>query len=291
MFRHQSPASVSVLVGLLSIAAHGALADDGDDREAEKSKARLEYLVTAAGRFSVISEGINDAEAKLITPALLRWSNPHSSSRDGVLVAYSRGGRPEVLAQFVINNPDVTIHEFEPVSDRVPRLVRDSRTVWTPGNLENEFRPFDDVAAPSENPTIRTTQMRQIARRFKVFDDHGWKETVRHPLRLLTQPMLRYEDAEAGIIDGALFTFALATDPEANLLVEAYETPDGPKWRYSFSAMSIYHLQSYLDDELVWDKPDRRVFCNSSSLHFACPYRREADDISLQGMMPAPNKK
>ena len=79
-------------------------------------------------------------------------------------------------------------------------------------------------------------------------------------LRLLTKPLYRYE-ATGDLIDGALFGFVLATDPEALLMIEAYKTADGAQWRYAFHApMTVYGLVARLDGTEVWNRPENRVW-------------------------------
>lgn len=116
--------------------------------------------------------------------------------------------------------------------------------------------------------------MRKIAEDFNVMDDHGWTTKVRQPLRLLRQPVHRYSDAEVGIIDGAIFSYVLGTDPEANLLLEAYAATDGPRWRFTFSPQTIYGMQAFRDETMVWEIGERRIFCDSTAIQYVCPYHR-----------------
>ena len=51
-------------------------------------------------------------------------------------------------------------------------------------------------------------------------------------MRLLAQPIYRYENTKGDLIDGGLFVFVLGTDPEAFLLIEARRPQSGaPEWR------------------------------------------------------------
>ena len=46
-------------------------------------------------------------------------------------------------------------------------------------------------------------------------------------MRLLTEPLYRYENTKGDLIDGGLFAFVVATDPDAFLLIEARRTKGG----------------------------------------------------------------
>ncbi len=72
------------------------------------------------------------------------------------------------------------------------------------------------AAAPATTPAERLRQMRDLAREFHIVME---TESGRSDLRLLTQPVYRYEAKT----DGALFAFVLTTDPEAWLLIEERE--------------------------------------------------------------------
>jgi hypothetical protein len=71
-------------------------------------------------------------------------------------------------------------------------------------------------------------------------------------LRLLPQPLLRYESKHHGVIDGALFALVEATDPEALLVLEARESGGEAEWQYAFARMNSLWLGAKLDDTNVW---------------------------------------
>lgn len=254
----------------------------------QAAQQRFEFMRTALQRYELTVDG--EAAPMEATP-LLRWTNPQSNVKDGMLVAYSRGGRPDVLAQLAMYSPKTVMQEFQSTSEATVEMRRDGRLMWNPAGPVIEFRTLNGAAPPSERPALRTAQMRAIAGEFEIFDDFGWKETVRQTLRLLPRAIYRYEDPQANIIDGAIFTYVIGTDPECNLFLEADSTADGPRWRYAFRPMSIYKLDAFRGDELVWSCPESRVFGSSSNHHYSCPYPRHPEDASLEGLFPDPAAK
>jgi hypothetical protein len=92
--------------------------------------------------------------------------------------------------------------------------------------------------------------MRDISRRFTARLTHPQKGST--ALRLLTQPVYRYEQAGGDVLDGALFAFGQGTDPEVFLFVEAEKMAAAPKWRYALARMNMFQLQVSLDDQEVW---------------------------------------
>jgi hypothetical protein len=64
---------------------------------------------------------------------------------------------------------------------------------------------------------------------------------------MLSQPIDRYEDTAAGIIDGAAFVFAYGTNPELLLLLEC----DASGWRFAAARMSWAETVVELDGAVV----------------------------------------
>ena len=99
---------------------------------------------------------------------------------------------------------------------------------------------------PAKQRTLRLTQMRRHAERFRAV--MGGKQPAE--MRLLTQPVFRtpaeLED------DVALFVYVQGTDPECVLLLEA--TAEG-KWRYAVTRQTKWPLFVELDGNQVADFP------------------------------------
>jgi hypothetical protein len=100
--------------------------------------------------------------------------------------------------------------------------------------------------------TQRLTQLRTLARRFSA-DCYHPRSGEPTELRLLTQPLYRYEDDKAGILDGAMFAFVVSNDPELLLVLEAVKAGGGPAgWRYSLARMSSLKETVKLDGKETW---------------------------------------
>jgi hypothetical protein len=111
------------------------------------------------------------------------------------------------------------------------------------------FVPLPDGPEPAGAPRQRLTQMRNSLRRFAV------NETYRgdlNSLRLMAQPIDRYEDRDAGIVDGGAFVFAYGTNPEMLVLLEC----DSASWRYAVLRMSWAESAVELDGRVVLQFPE-----------------------------------
>ena len=99
-------------------------------------------------------------------------------------------------------------------------------SVWLPkgGGLVGQKL---EGPAPADGKVQRLTQMRALAARFAVTCYDSNTNEPRE-LRLLTQPLYRFEAEKHKISDGALFAFVITNDPEMFLLLEA-ATDKGPE--------------------------------------------------------------
>ncbi len=179
------------------------------------------------------------------------------------------------------------IHEFHVTSDQPFELLRDDHVMWKSEISTIEFSELEGSSPPSDKKVARTTQMRNIAREFKLWDDHGWKETVRQPLRLMPQPVFRYTDESKNVTDGAVFVYAISNDPEAVLMLEACSKGDKTWWQYAFAPVTIYALEAKRNDEVIWTSPERRVFGRGFESQFVGPYQFASDDAPLKGLLPS----
>jgi hypothetical protein len=243
-----------------------ARADDADPpadskkaEESDESKARLKAMMDGLGEYRVEFPDQKESETpKLLAKPALRWSNTVSGTKDGIVGMWIGGGRPQVIVQFSQRN--VFIHEFCSTATGPFTMYRNGQPVWSPATAGVAMQPVPDAPPPADAAFKRLIQMRKIAERFEVIDDfrpnYTDPKTERHTLRLLTNPLYRYEPSPE-IIDGAVFGLVITTDPESLLLLEAHKTDKGAEWRYALTRMTVYALTGNLDGKQVWSAPER----------------------------------
>jgi hypothetical protein len=136
-----------------------------------------------------------------------------------------------------------------------PLALQDaSGAAWTPKTGSGALRrEIPETPTPAESKTQRLVQMRSLARRFSA-TCYAPRTDEPTQLRLLTQPLYRYTDDKAGLLDGALFALVVSNDPELFLVLEAVrdDKDSKPQWRYSLARMSSQKLSVVLDDKEVW---------------------------------------
>ena len=74
-------------------------------------------------------------------------------------------------------------------------------------------------------------------------------------MRLIPQPLHRYGGDEDALIDGALFVFVQATDPEVIVLLDARADETEPTWHYGLARMCGLPLEVRFGERVIWEAP------------------------------------
>ncbi|HET6881855.1 MAG TPA: hypothetical protein VFI31_16945 [Pirellulales bacterium] len=246
-----SPANIALLADEAAQAeAKASATDAGIEQDAER-KLRAEFLKSDLDRYTVVAADRPERPLSVTEKPVLRYTNPvRTSFTDGAVYLWLDGQRPLAAAVLSIRDNGNVVRELVSFTERPLICKRDGRSAWTPksGNLVDQ--PLGDAPPPDGNNKRRLRQMREAAGRFRVIK----KSSPDLDLRLLGQPVYRYSAAAAGVIDGAVFAFVEATDPDFLLVLEAHrEDPASPaEWRYTLGRMLSGPLEVELDGKPLW---------------------------------------
>lgn len=197
----------------------------------------------------------------------MRWANNTRGSEDGMTVLFLSDGRPEAVC-CVYPWEKQLCHEFDSLSRGTLIAKRDGAVVWQPEKPGVEFHLVPDADSPSEWPVARLRQMKALAGQFSS-TMLGWKadKSDREPLRLLPQPLYRYESKRSDLLDGAVFAFVQGTDPESLLLIEAFKVGDRFEWQFAFARRTSGELEGRHKDKIVWHADRFPANNNPRSIH------------------------
>jgi hypothetical protein len=251
--------SMWIVSGLVLPSLLGQLESNAttDPAESEQSEAFHKIAFAAATGYEIDLVTEPATRLKLKEEPVLRWTNPVQSDGAGEVYFWTDRGRPEAVVsiyRFVgASGKPGLHHEFHSLSaKRLSARGANGRT-WSPDQAGLEFNPVPDAAKPASSPLGRKRQMRDIADQFQA--DKTDRQEVQRTLRMLTQPLYRYESTRDDVLDGALFAFVEGTDPEVLLLVEARQTGERYEWQYALSRLNSVRLQAKYKDRSVWDQP------------------------------------
>lgn len=192
----------------------------------------------------------------LLDRATYLWarSGPHGGTYGAVYVWTHRGTADAVACFWRYPSADgrlSIVHELHSLSPAVLLSDAGPSRSWQP-KAGVSRRPLPDAPVPAASPVGRLLQMRALCREFSACSLSARDE--RTELRLLPQPLYRYQSTDPGVPDGGLFAFvcSIGTDPEAFLLLEAVNTANGPQWCYTLGRFSHMNLFVNYRKAEVW---------------------------------------
>lgn len=220
--------------------------------DVERAERTVRLARAEAAHYRIVRDDDPQGKIELRDRPILKWSNPTEGALFGSVMLWTVDGRPETVASLYrwYGGKNEFHAEFKSLSTHALRTMREKEPVWDTGESDITFRELAHDSFPADKEGRRAQQMRDIARRFTA--DLVHPEKGRTTLRLLTQPVYRYEKLPKELLDGALFAFVQGTDPEVFLLIEAEKTEGGARWRYAASRMNMFALHLALDDKEVW---------------------------------------
>jgi hypothetical protein len=204
----------------------------GDDAEAKRA---AEFLQASAEALHIEAEEADASRLALRKSPLFKYSDPARGYSAAGIWRLGQTGRPQALVSleyWLRGETDEPRLTYELVSLTNTRFTVSSARAKLPAEgPAAKFAAISQGEKPATGEKQRLVQLRALARRFAASEKHRGDFSA---LRLLPQPIDRYDDAEHDIVDGGLFVFVYGTNPEAALWLEAGK--DG--WRYSLSRMS-----------------------------------------------------
>ena len=224
----------------------------GDSTSEQAARARHERILKIytgdAAEFTIYRDASRKDRAELRREPVFFGSNPARGGGDCAVFVWTCQGRAEVIGtiySFPTIGPRQLNHEFHSLSLSVLDVSRAGThaSTWTPLAPGIELAAISGAPRPATSAPQRLSQMRALSRDFSAStEDHAAR---RLELRLLPQPIYRYESTDPDVLDGALFAFVISTDPEALLVIEARKSAaaGGPVWEYATCRLTDLALQ------------------------------------------------
>jgi len=242
-----------LLIVLAAVTGQSPVAtDDAAAQQAARAKRErlLEIYATEAAGYTMYRDASRKERVELRPEPVYVWTNPVRGGRqDGAVYVWTCRGRAEVLGSFFsypATGPRHLSHEFHSLSLSVLDVQRSGThaSTWTPLAPGIEIAPIPGAPGPGRSAPQRLSQMRTLTHDFSASTKDDQER--RWELRLLPQPLYRYESTDPDVVDGALFAFVTSagTDPEALLVIEARKPShiDGPAWHYAIARFTDLQL-------------------------------------------------
>jgi hypothetical protein len=127
---------------------------------------------------------------------------------------------------------------------------------WRARESSFHWSPLADAPQPRDQPRVRLTQLKAIAREFSGRTEQTQAKSQQE-MRLLSNPLHQYAAPEKNVVDGAVFGLTSnGTNPDVLLLIEALGTPEEKShWRYAVIGMTGDAAEVAHQGKKVWSKP------------------------------------
>jgi hypothetical protein len=242
-------------LAMLAVFSLLAVEPEGASESTVSAEARWGPVFDRVARQYELHVGLEPSKLELLSRPVYRWARPGpNGGTSGAVYVWTRKGCAEAVACFWRSAPDgkdLIAHELHSLSSGVLESDRGGPNQWRPeAVLKRQLVP--GAPAPASSPGARLQQMRTLSRDFSSSSVSSRGE--RTELRLLPQPLFRYDSTSTETADGALFAFvcSVGTDPEIFLLIESIETNDGLRWHYALARFSHLNLFVNHKEQPVW---------------------------------------
>lgn len=243
------------LVAMLSSTAIAV--DDERDAEREEVRAVSEWAQSVVSRLQFENTQTGQ-QLKSHPGSLLRWSNPIIGKVYGDSFLWLDEGRPAAFLSVyaVYDLPEGNRRlTFQSLSEQTLQATLDDVVVWNPSQPGLQFQRLEDFPAPGANPRLQRIRHRRIAQLFTgQIAEKSDPDRFRN-LRLLTAPLLQYQNDSTGVETGSLYALADGTDPELLLLIETCVSDGKRHWRFAPIRQNHRHLKLIRNESIVWEAP------------------------------------
>lgn len=261
-----------LLAVILAVIQQGTFGQDSakptDEQSSPQTVSPMRKLLDDSLMWDELFIDENSATPMTVRVAM-RWANNVRGSETGMTLLYLADGRPEAVCSVYPWEKNL-IHEFDSLSRGKLIGKRDGVRTWIPSRPGIDFQKVPEAAAPGDTAAVRLREMKALANEFSS-TMLGWRadKKDRENLRLLPQPLYRYESKRADVIDGAVFAFVQGTDPESLLLIEAFQAGNRLEWQFGFARNTSGELEGRHRGTVVWHADLYPVTTDSRSTHFS----------------------
>lgn len=185
----------------------------------------------------------------------MRWTNTLERRFDGDVFLWTNNGCPAGVASMtnVYGSYQAALEaEAHSLSRSTFRVTRDGEPFWHPQQAGVVRQSISAAPQVADLPVMRLRPMRRLARRVSVSSTNKDEQQ----LRLMPQPVYRYESTDPEVEGGAIFAFALGTVPDVLLQIEAIRSDSATLRRYALARFNgNVDLIVRLDEQQVWSAP------------------------------------
>ena len=204
-FRRQLIAAV-VLLFIVVSTVPGRAQQIGDDNAADAQQ----LIAQEIAKVELWSgTGEDSVPLRRSESSVLHWTNPTQGTIYGDVFVWTKNGQVKAVGSVVKGySPFTTMSiELQSFSREPLHATYDGDKIWAPKVGDMEFVALEDAPTPTPTKPGRLSQMRTLAEAFSVDATARNDDSVTRRLRMLPQPIFRYDSRDTDLLDGAVFAF------------------------------------------------------------------------------------
>jgi hypothetical protein len=259
----------ALAIGVAALGAVGFPVRAQEKQPAKEPDAKLEKaeFLDDAQHYTIRTLTKPEVVLKLHEAPLLNFTNPERNQECGSVFVWLSDGRPAVMGQFFRHDARrgrLKKHALHSLADVELEAKFRDKIAWTPDQPGVEWKSFPDAPAAGATQKERQTQLRQLARAVGVYLTDPKDREKPIELRRLERPLFEYSALKQGVTDGAIFSYVVATDPEAILLVECFDEKGKTSFRYALARFHFWALSAKLGNKTVWEVANDSSMVNNT---------------------------
>lgn len=252
----RSLSSVAILTLMALLFANTVRAEEREISDAQRAE-HLAHMKKVASSIKLLTTPRDLKSAvELKAEPILRYADNSRFNNESTLWLWTSGGRPSAIVaiEYYPRHPKGPqwLYEIASLSPNRISAEREPELRWTAKEPGLALQVLEDAKPVADKAPRRLSQMKEMCRRFTAHESAVIEGRVE--LRLMSSPLFRYTDSEAGLIDGAIFAFANGTNPEVLLVLEANDDKDAPPWHFALVQMTGGAVSVELDEKEVWKR-------------------------------------
>jgi hypothetical protein len=225
--------------------------------EARKTAWLHEVYLRDASEYEFFFDLEKTEKLELRREPVMRYTGDFDHSHGEVYV-WTHQGRPAlvgcIFSQPVDERQRRIMHEFHSLALKPLVAGQPGSSGWRADETGIALEIIPNVPVPAQNEAVRLAQMRALARRFSAHMTR--QDSQRDELRLLPQPLYRYEPAgdDSPVVDGALFAYVwtVSTDPEVVLVLEARRNGGEVRWEFALARLTSRGAWATYEKRVIW---------------------------------------
>ncbi len=248
-----------IVIGLLQVTMMAAARGEEDGELARNARQWQAFYRQRAREFTLEETRDKPVPLTLYPQPIQTWTNPiRGYTQHGTVHLWTHEGRPRAIGSIwsALDPKDRSqrrlCYEFHSLSDMPLTAKHGEHLWWAPQEPGIQYIDLGDVPEPGANRAIRLRQMRDFAKELQA--ELNQQEGS---LRLLPQPLYRYPEGTPGVLDGSIFAFVIATDPELFVIIELHDakTAGTSGWTLAAARCTGDPIRLRRGERTLWEDP------------------------------------